>query len=146
MLIVIKFVDAIKTSESDSASFLHFLLYAAHRLADQPSQRLAPNPPRVRTPWLTQPLQGAVAVDLRFHGGLVGWRQLGQVVEGVGEGRVAAVVSHAASHDAATQTGTFPAAGEQGGSGGELGRVVHTCSALWRERDAQTGERKVRRQ
>lgn len=66
----------------------------------------SPRPP------LTQPLQGAVAVDLRFHGQLVGRRQLGQVVEGVGEGSVAAVVSHASSQDAAATAaaaGTFTA-------------------------------------
>lgn len=49
-----------------------------------------------------QPLQGAVAVDLGFHGCLIRRRQLGQVVEGVGEGSVAAVVSHASADDAAT--------------------------------------------
>lgn len=44
---------------------------------------------------LTQLLQGAVAADLGLHGQLVGRRQLRQVVEGVREGGVAAVVSHA---------------------------------------------------
>lgn len=62
-----------------------------------------PEPP----PRLTQPLQRAVAADLGFHGGLVGRRQLGEVVEGVGEGRVAAVVPHAPSHAAAAPVGTF---------------------------------------
>lgn len=83
---------------------------------------------------LTQPLQGAVAADLGLHGRLVGRRQLGQVVEGVGEGRVAAVVPHASSHDDAAanadSSGTFTAAGHQGGAGGELGGVVHSGSTL----------------
>lgn len=57
---------------------------------------------------LTQLLQGAVTVDLRFHGQLIGRWQLDQVVEGMGEGRVAAIVSHAPSHDA-TATRTFAA-------------------------------------
>lgn len=84
---------------------------------------------------LTQPLQGAVAVDLGFHGGLVGRRQLGQVVEGMGEGRVAAVVPHAASNNAATADAarTFTATWKQGGTGGQLGGVVHTGSTLWGE-------------
>lgn len=64
-------------------------------------------------PYLTQLLQGAVAADLRFHSQLIGRWQLGQVVEGMGEGRVAAIVSHAPSHDAtttnATATRTFAA-------------------------------------
>lgn len=93
---------------------------------------------------LTQPLQGAVAADLGFHGQLVGRRQLGQVVEGVGEWRVAAVVSHAASHDAAAAdpARTFTATWEQGGSGGELGSVVHPGSTLWREKRPQKEKKK----
>lgn len=63
---------------------------------------------------LTQFLQRAVATDLRFHRQLVGRWQLGQVVEGVREGRVAAVVSHAPSQNAATTnaaaTGTLSTA------------------------------------
>lgn len=97
---------------------------------------------------LTQPLQGAVAVDLRFHGQLVGRRQLGQIVEGVGEGRMAAVVSHTPTDNAAATngaaTGTFPATCKQGGSRGELGGVVHTGSTLWRDRNGHR-QRKMRR-
>lgn len=63
---------------------------------------------------LTQFLQRAVATDLGFHSQLVGRWQLGQVMEGVREGRVAAVVSHAPSQNAATAnaaaTGTLSTA------------------------------------
>lgn len=89
-----------------------------------------PSPP----PGLTQLLQGAVAVDLRLHGHLVGRWQLGQVVEGVGKRRVAAVVPHAASHEGAATdadpSGAFAAPGDQLRPGRELGRVVHTGSTL----------------
>lgn len=85
---------------------------------------------------LTQPLQRAVAVDLRFHVCIVGQWQLSQVVEGVRKRRVAAVVSQDA---AAAASRTFAATRNQGGPGSELGGVVHAGSTLLRERKTERG-------
>lgn len=91
--------------------------------------------PRHHEHGLTQLLQGAVATDLRLHGQLVGRRQLRQVVEGMREGGVAAVVSHAPRQDAAAAAaaGTLPAARQQLGPRGELRGVVHTGPSLCKE-------------
>lgn len=94
---------------------------------------------------LTQLLQGAVATDLGLHGQLVGRRQLRQVVEGVREGGVAAVVPHAPPKDApaATAAGTLPAARQQFGPRRELRGVVHTGPTLCRE--VKSGGERCRR-
>lgn len=123
-------------NQSDTAEALCALF---HLKAPSGPERLIsptffPAFPSLYLPWrLTQPLQRAVAVELRFHGCVVGWWQLSQVVEGVRERRVAAVVSHAASEDAAAASRTFAATRNQGGPGSELGGVVHAGSTLLRE-------------
>lgn len=52
---------------------------------------------------------------------------------------MAAVVSHAASEDAATASRTFAATRNQGGPGSELGGVVHAGSTLLREKKTERG-------